>query len=111
MRLSDEHAATICQILQHYFGTDTDIWLFGSRVHDDQRGGDIDLYIETDLQSSVAVVEARLHGLVAIKQRIGDQKIDLAIYRRGKPREAIHQEARKTGIQLNKYRTDGAINE
>ena len=101
MRITNEQADHICNVLQHYFGAKTDIWLFGSRVDDNQRGGDIDLYIETDLQSPEAVLDAKLHSLVDIKQHIGDQKIDLVIYRHGKPREAIHQEARNTGIQLN----------
>ncbi|WP_422134210.1 nucleotidyltransferase domain-containing protein [Endozoicomonas sp. ALD040] len=101
MRITSEHAGHICNVLQHYFGAKTDIWLFGSRVDDNQRGGDIDLYIETDLQSPEAVFDAKLHSLVDIKQHIGDQKIDLVIYRRGKHREAIHHEARNTGIQLS----------
>ncbi len=45
MRITSEHAEHICNVLQHYFGAKTDIWLFGSRVDDNQRGGDIDLYI------------------------------------------------------------------
>ncbi len=110
LRITNEHAAHICNVLQHYFGAKTDIWLFGSRVDDNQRGGDIDLYIETDLQSPEAVFDAKLHSLVDIKQHIGDQKIDLVIYRRGKRREAIHHEARSTGIQLNGNRA-GVMNE
>ncbi|GAA4650491.1 hypothetical protein GCM10023116_27740 [Kistimonas scapharcae] len=101
MRISDEHADIICRVLQHYFGADTDVWLFGSRVDDGQRGGDIDLYLETSLQSPDAVIEAKLNALVEIKQKIGDQKIDLVIYRRGHNREPIHHEARNTGVRLS----------
>ena len=104
MRITNEHATIICQVLQHYFGADTDVWLFGSRADDSQRGGDIDLYLETSLQSPDAVIDAKLHSLVEIKQKIGDQKIDLVIYRRGRDREAIHQEARSTGVRLSDNR-------
>ncbi|WP_345193840.1 nucleotidyltransferase domain-containing protein [Kistimonas scapharcae] len=101
MRITDEHAAIICQVLQHYFGADTEVWLFGSRAYDMQRGGDIDLYLETSLQAPDAVIEAKLQALVDIKIKIGDQKIDLVIYRRGRDREAIHNEARNTGVRLS----------
>jgi predicted nucleotidyltransferase len=100
MRISSHQANIICTTLCQYFGASTAVWLFGSRVDDHKRGGDIDLYIETDLEKVDAIVDARLYALAAIKLKLGDQKIDLVIHRRGQPMEPIHLEAKKTGVRL-----------
>ncbi len=39
--------STIRTAVAETFGEDANIWLFGSRVDDNKRGGDIDLLIET----------------------------------------------------------------
>jgi len=70
------------------------IYLFGSRVDDTQKGGDIDLYIispNTNLQK-------KIEFLVSLKKRVGDQKIDV-ILSRDKER-IIEQEALSKGIKL-----------
>lgn len=101
MRLTALQVEVITQSLKQYFGATADIWLFGSRVDNHQRGGDIDLYLETDLQEADALVDAKLRALSAIKRQLGDQKIDLVMHRRGQPLEPIHTEARNTGIPLS----------
>jgi len=45
MRLNAEQTASIKRIVSEMFGDDADIWLFGSRVDDSKRGGDVDLYV------------------------------------------------------------------
>ncbi|MHB1896659.1 MAG: nucleotidyltransferase domain-containing protein, partial [Metallibacterium sp.] len=47
MRLTPEQAAIIRSAAAEVFGSDARVWLFGSRVDDSKRGGDIDLLIET----------------------------------------------------------------
>jgi len=51
------------------------VYLFGSRTNDTQRGGDIDLLVE----SQSIDFSAKLALLADIKAAIGDQKIDLVI--------------------------------
>lgn len=46
MRLTQDQIETIRTLLKQRFGTESAIWLFGSRAHDGARGGDIDLYVE-----------------------------------------------------------------
>lgn len=45
MRLTEDEQALIKRIIANVFGEDADIWLFGSRVDDSKRGGDVDLYV------------------------------------------------------------------
>ena len=47
MRLTPAQHSAIRTTATEIFGEDAIIWLFGSRVDDDKRGGDIDLLIET----------------------------------------------------------------
>ena len=46
MRLTASQIETIRQAAHQNFGADASVWLFGSRVDDARRGGDVDLYIE-----------------------------------------------------------------
>ena len=36
----------IQQQIHQYFGDSATVWLFGSRLDDTQKGGDVDLYVE-----------------------------------------------------------------
>ncbi|MBV5346915.1 nucleotidyltransferase domain-containing protein [bacterium] len=47
MRLSQAQQEVIRATCMATFNYDTNIWIFGSRLNDAQRGGDIDLYVET----------------------------------------------------------------
>jgi predicted nucleotidyltransferase len=49
--------------------------LFGSRLHDEQRGGDIDLLI----RSRKIDFTARLRLKLALMDALGPQKIDIAV--------------------------------
>lgn len=48
MRLSPEAIETIRATVARLAGPDAGVALFGSRLDDDARGGDVDLLIETD---------------------------------------------------------------
>ncbi|MCL7939259.1 nucleotidyltransferase domain-containing protein [Halomonas sp. ATCH28] len=100
MRLSEQEQRQIVTILKRHFGASTRILLFGSRVDDRARGGDIDLYIEPELQDSDAIVEAKLEAMVELHQRLGEQKIDLVICRQASPDLPVHRVARETGVVL-----------
>ena len=53
MRLTPSQHSAIRTTATEIFGEDVIIWLFGSRVDDDKRGGDIDLLIETKANNSL----------------------------------------------------------
>ncbi len=100
MRLTDRQRATIRATLARHFGQNTRVRVFGSRVGDAARGGDIDLYIEPEIQSADEIVAARLNALAELHRLLGEQKIDLVIHREGVPELPIHRIARETGVPL-----------
>ena len=94
MRLTDYEVKMIKQVFLDIF-EHGNIYLFGSRVDDEKRGGDIDLYIQTNDEN---ILTKKIKLLSKIKQIIGDQKIDIVISR-DKTR-VIEKEAIANGIQL-----------
>lgn len=99
MRLEETECRVIADTLRKRFGEQSRIWLFGSRVDDTVRGGDIDIYLEPEIQAPEAIVDARLE-LVELKQRLGDQRIDRVIHRAAARELPIHAIARETGVRL-----------
>jgi predicted nucleotidyltransferase len=53
MRLTKEQIYTINQAVSRLAGTEAIVHLFGSRLNDQAKGGDIDLLIESDLPLSL----------------------------------------------------------
>jgi len=100
MRLTPTQQSTIRDTLKRHFGPNTQIRLFGSRTDDNAKGGDIDLYIEPDIQAPDLIVDAKLEALVELHRTLGDRKIDLVIRRKQGPELPIHQHARTTGRPL-----------
>ena len=100
MRLTQQQQATIRAVLRRYFGSTSQIRLFGSRADDTAKGGDIDLYIEPDIQLPDQIVEARLNALADLHLALGEQKIDLLVRRQQGPELPIHRHAQETGVSL-----------
>lgn len=99
MRLTDTQRTIIREEIQRHFGVGARTLLFGSRVRDDARGGDIDLHIETEGSAEEALArELKLYA--ALQRRLGEQRIDIVVHRRGSPIRAIDAEARRTGVAL-----------
>jgi predicted nucleotidyltransferase len=102
MRLSDLQVDAIKEIATACFGQASEVYLFGSRADDQRRGGDIDLYIEADVPQPEDRLDAKLKFLAQLKQRIGDQRIDLVIGSGagGVRRSGIAEIAKRTGVRL-----------
>ena len=75
MRLSLEEVKIILKYKNEIFSNDAKIYLFGSRVDDVKKGGDIDLYIEA--QKNDNLFEKKIVFLRKIKEVLGEQKIDV----------------------------------
>ena len=87
MRLSNFELQAIQESFTLVFENGS-IALFGSRLDDTKKGGDIDLYIKTQANDKV---QKKITFLTTLKERIGEQKIDVVLhYDATKP---IEQEA------------------
>lgn len=99
MRLTEKQQIIIRAACGQHF-PDGKCWLFGSRVDDNKRGGDIDLYIETSETDVTNIVNAKLAFLVTLTRQLGEQKIDVVVHRANSELLPIHQIAKQTGILL-----------
>ena len=97
MRLKKEYIEIIKKITKEYFGENAEVFLFGSRVDDSKRGGDIDLYIETQMKENL--IESKIKMLGKLHKEIGEQKIDIVINSFEKDKY-IFQVAKSEGILL-----------
>jgi predicted nucleotidyltransferase len=96
MRLQPFERESIRSIARQIFGEGTKVTLFGSRVHDTMKGGDIDLYVRASDNAQAAA--KKIDFLVALKLALGDQKIDVVIAK--DQSLLIEQEAMNNGVEL-----------
>jgi predicted nucleotidyltransferase len=101
MRLTPDQQQAIGDTVREVFGPAATVRLFGSRIDDTRRGGDIDLLVQTDLRDPAAALDAKLDLLIRLKRRIGDRRIDIVLDYPGQPDPPpIVEIARATGIPL-----------
>jgi len=99
MRLTEHARKLIRDAVQEVFGAEATVSLFGSRVDDSARGGDIDLLVE--LRQPVADREHKILQLIArLQLRLGDQPIDVLVLDPATERRPIHEQALLTGVLL-----------
>jgi predicted nucleotidyltransferase len=94
MRLSTEQAGIIKSIIAREISPDAKIWLFGSRIDDNRRGGDIDLYVETQRPDLMDELRCK----IGIEEAI-DLHVDLIVARQEDQRP-IAQIAKTEGQRL-----------
>ena len=76
MRLNINQRETIEKTAIRHFGKDIRVYLFGSRVLEEARGGDIDLCFEA-VPEEMVTVKKKIAFIVDLKKDLGDQKIDV----------------------------------
>ena len=97
MRLTAFEITAIKQNATTIFGDAAKVYLFGSRVDDSKKGGDIDLYVVSENQDNL--YEKKIKFLSALDRTLGEQKIDVVIAKdKNRP---IEKEAMTQGIELN----------
>lgn len=96
MRLIPRQIHAIRQFVHSRLGEDARLWLFGSRVDEQRRGGDVDLLAEparpVPLTQWLACRSALADAL--------DLKVDLLLRQPGEPDQPIYRIARATGVPL-----------
>jgi predicted nucleotidyltransferase len=99
MRLTEKERLTIRRISREMLGPGVDVRVFGSRVHDRQRGGDIDLFVVTDcVIENRAATASRLAAKLQLA--LGDQKIDIVLVDPSTPEQPVHHTARREGTPV-----------
>lgn len=99
MRLREKDRAAIKQAALEVFGDGVVVRLFGSRVDDTLKGGDIDLHVETD-PAPEGPNRRRVQFWPLLQERLGEQKIDVVVTERGLPTRPIERIAYSEGVPL-----------
>jgi uncharacterized protein len=99
MRITSEQISTIRMSAAQLAGDAARVWLFGSRVRDDARGGDVDLLLELDeAVAEPAQLSARLAARVS--RAMHGRKVDVVIKAPNLLLLPIHAIALAEGIRL-----------
>jgi predicted nucleotidyltransferase len=99
MRLTEQSRQAIVSIARTVFGDRARVRLFGSRLDDTARGGDIDLLVEIPMADPEQ--QRKSLTMVALLQRqLGDQPIDVLVLDPATTPSAVHRNAIETGKLL-----------
>ena len=100
MRVSEKNVATFKNAIQVAFPGQPKVFLFGSRVDDNKRGGDIDLMVVSGLHRNELEI-AKIKAITKIQMTLGEQKIDLIVTNDpARDSRKVVQEALKHGVEL-----------
>jgi predicted nucleotidyltransferase len=94
MRLNPEQVSVIRESVAREISPDARVWLFGSRIDNGRRGGDVDLYVETDSPELMRELRCKMDLEEAL-----DLHVDLIVARSGDARP-IGEIAKTEGILL-----------
>ena len=102
MRLTDSERRAIAQAARECLPPGTRVRLFGSRIDDARRGGDIDLLVEPPAVLSADEQVARRNRFVARLYRLlGEQRNDVLMVPASAPdARPVVQAARRDGLLL-----------
>ena len=99
MRLTAQQAKAIVDAAADLAGADARVRLFGSRLRDDLRGGDIDLLLECPRPVDRPVwLAARLTA--RLQRVLGDRKIDVLVVDPLTTLQEVHRVAKAEGVPL-----------
>lgn len=99
MRLNENQIRSIRKIVHELAGQEARVYLFGSRLIDEKKGGDVDLLIE--LRGSIdqpAVLAARLSA--RISRALDGRQVDIVLKAPNLKYLPIHEVALKEGHPL-----------
>lgn len=100
MRISARQRELAVARLRECFGLDSAVWLFGSRVDDRRRGGDVDLYVEAEREPDGGRVRAEIAAAVDLEAVFDGVSVDLLVRYPGDRERPIHRLAKQQGLAL-----------
>ncbi len=99
MRLAPEQIKLIKQLIAEIAGDGVSVRVFGSRIDDSQRGGDLDILLELPCASkNPAWLAARVSAKIS-RIMLG-RKVDVLITAPNLKELPIHKHAKSTGVQI-----------
>ncbi len=99
MRIPPNYQTTITETAVKVFGAGASVWLFGSRLDDAAKGGDVDLLIKLESPTAdKAALASRYNALLQMK--LGLQKFDVLVIDPSTTLKQIHQQALSKGVRL-----------
>jgi predicted nucleotidyltransferase len=99
MRITPEQIRVIRQGVAELAGEEASVWLFGSRLRDDARGGDVDLMVElNEAVAEPAQLAARL--AVRVSRAMDGRKVDVLVKAPNLLFLPIHAVALAEGVRL-----------
>jgi predicted nucleotidyltransferase len=99
MRISSTDQEAIRSLVEERFGARAAVRLFGSRLNDEARGGDVDLLVELpDPVPDPAVASAEL--AVQITRSLGGRNVDVVLRAPNLRHLPIHDVAKREGVLL-----------
>jgi predicted nucleotidyltransferase len=99
MRLSNTQIAAIRQVVLEQAGAAATVRLFGSRLDDTAKGGDVDLLVEIPSPATApALMAARIAG--RISRALDGRKVDVVLAAPNLMSLPIHEVAKREGCLL-----------
>ena len=100
MRLSNRQREIIERTAIRHFGKEVRVYLFGSRVIQKAKGGDIDLYLEA-VPEGMLTIKKKIAFIVDLKKDLGDQKIDVVYKSTDNSTSRFQQIIEETKVPIN----------
>ncbi|MDT8364449.1 MAG: nucleotidyltransferase domain-containing protein [Nitrosomonas sp.] len=103
MRITANQLSIVKALARRYFGEDVKLWLFGSRVDDEKKGGDYDFLIETSLTNPDEIISSKIDMMTQLQSSgpFEDEKIDIIVKRRQSSFDMpIYHIAKQEGVQI-----------
>jgi len=99
MRLSENQIQIISHAAKAHFGRAAKAYLFGSRVDDMKKGGDIDILIKSP-SKSLLTLKNKMLFLIDLKLKLGDRQIDVVFDRKDTETNNFLESIKKHRIEL-----------
>lgn len=101
IRISEEQLSLIKDSFKRSFLKDDKLWIFGSRADLLKKGGDIDIYIETNSKSLNEAVKMKQKFYIDLQIKLGEQKIDIVLNVLNSPTDLkIYDIAKNEGVNI-----------
>ncbi len=97
MRLKQNIKEQIIKYSREHFGNKVQLYLFGSRIKDNKKGGDIDLFLDAGYEVNI---QNQILFLRDIYKYVTQRKIDLLVKTPKKIEIPIYNAARNEGVLL-----------